>query len=64
MKLVDMEVQDVKIVGTFAYSVQHQHAIRNRIAHVRVEPQRRCRATDKPRGYYGGGGLTSCWLSY
>ena len=53
MELVDVEVQDVEIVGTFAYSVQHQHVIRNRIAHVRVEPQRRRRATDKPRGRHG-----------
>ena len=53
MELVDVEVQDVEIVSTFAHSVQHQHVIRNRIAHVPVEPQRRRRATDKPRGRHG-----------
>jgi hypothetical protein len=50
MELIDMEVQDVEIVGTFAHTVQHQHRIWNRIAHVRVEPQGGRRATDKPRG--------------
>ena len=53
MELVDVEVQNVEIVGTFAYAVQHQHVIRNRIAHIRIEPQRRRRATNKPRGRHG-----------
>ena len=53
MELVDVEVQDIEIVGTFAYPVQHQHVIRNWITHIRVEPQRRRRATDKPRGRHG-----------
>ncbi len=48
-----VEVQDVEIVGTFAHSVQHQHVIRSRIAHVPVEPHRRPRATDKARGCHG-----------
>ena len=49
MVIVSVEVQDVEIVGTFADPVQHQHIIRNWITHFRVEPQRRCRTTDKPR---------------
>jgi hypothetical protein len=53
LELVDVKVQDVEIVSTFAHSVQHQHVIRNRIAHVPVEPQRRPRATDKASGRHG-----------
>ena len=41
MELVDMEVQDVEVVGALAHAVQHQHVIGDRIADAGVEPQRR-----------------------
>ena len=40
MKLVDVEVQDVEVVGALPHAVEHQHVIGNRIAHAGVEPQR------------------------
>ena len=40
MKLIDMEVQQVELVGPLADAVEHQHIIGDRIAHVGVEPQR------------------------
>ena len=40
MKLIDMEVQNVELVGPLADAVEHQHIIGDRIAHVGVEPQR------------------------
>jgi hypothetical protein len=53
MIIVDVEVHDVEIVGTFADPAQHQHVIRNGITHFQVEPQRRCRTTDKSRRRHG-----------
>ena len=47
MKLVDMEVQDVEIVGAFAHAVKHQHVVGDRIADVGIEPQRRGNAGDE-----------------
>ena len=61
MELVDMEVQNVEIVGTFAHPVQHQHVIRNWITHVRVEPQRRRRATHNACGRHG---IAACEQSH
>ena len=40
LKLIDMEVQDVEIVGALAHAIEHQHVIGNRIADAGVEPQR------------------------
>ena len=40
MKLVDVEMQDVEIVGALAHAIEHQHVIGNGIAHAGVEPQR------------------------
>ena len=40
MELVDMEVQNVEIVGALAHAIEHQHVIGNRIADAGVEPQR------------------------
>ena len=53
MVIVNVEVQDAEIFGTFADSVQHQHGIRDGITHFRVEPQGRRRTTDKPRKRHG-----------
>ena len=38
--LVDMEVQNVEILGGVADPVKHQHVIGNGIVDVRVEPKR------------------------
>ena len=40
MKLVDMEVQDVEVVGALAHAIEHQHVIGDRIADAGVEPER------------------------
>ena len=40
MKLVDMEVQDVEVVGALAHAIEHEHVVRDRIAYAGVEPQR------------------------
>ena len=40
MELIDMEVQDVEVVGALAHAIEHQHVIGNRIADAGVEPQR------------------------
>jgi hypothetical protein len=53
MKLIDMEVQDIEIVGAISHTVQHQHKIWNRIEHFRVESQRGGRATDESRRCHG-----------
>jgi hypothetical protein len=53
VELIDMEVQEVEIVGTFAHTVEHQHRIWNWVEHVRVEPQRGRRATDESRRRHG-----------
>ena len=39
MKLIDMEVQDVEVVGPLAHAIEHQHVIGNRIPDAGVEPQ-------------------------
>jgi ABC-type microcin C transport system duplicated ATPase subunit YejF len=39
MKLVDVEMQDVELIGKLANAIEHQHVIRNRIADVGIEPQ-------------------------
>ena len=49
MELVDVEMENVELVGTFAHAIQHEHVIRNGVSHVRVESQRRRRATHKSR---------------
>ena len=41
MELIDMEMQDVEILGPPAHAIKHQHVIGNWIAHAGVEPQRR-----------------------
>ena len=50
LKLIDMEVQNVEVVGALAHAVEHQHVIGNRIDDAGVEPQRLAvrRARDWP----------------
>jgi hypothetical protein len=51
MKLIDMEMQDVELVGAFADAIEHKHIVGNWIANVRIKPQcGRC------TGYEAGGG--------
>ena len=40
MELIDMEMQDVEVVGALADAIEHQHVIGDRIADAGVEPQR------------------------
>ena len=40
MKLVDVEVKNVKFLGVFPHAVEHQHVIRNRVTNIVVETQR------------------------
>jgi hypothetical protein len=40
MKLIDMEMQDVELVGAFADAIEHKHIIGNWILYVRIKPQR------------------------
>ena len=40
LKLVDMEVQDVEVIGALAHAIEHQHVIGDRIDDAGVEPQR------------------------
>ena len=40
LKLVDMEVQDVELVGALAHAIEHQHVIGDRIDDAGIEPQR------------------------
>ena len=40
LELVDMEMDDVKFLGSFVHPAHHQHEIGNRIAHRAIEPQR------------------------
>ena len=40
VELIDVEMQNVKLVGSLADAVEHQHVIRDRIAHAGVETER------------------------
>jgi hypothetical protein len=40
LKLIDMEVQDVKVIGVLTHAIEHQHVIGDRIDDAGVEPQR------------------------
>src|ERR1700736_6518609 len=40
VKLVDVKMQNIEFVGRLAHPVEHQHVIRNRVAHIGIEPQR------------------------
>ena len=40
LELVDMEVQNVEILGALADAIEHQHVVGNGIPDARVEPQR------------------------
>jgi len=40
VKLVDVEMQNVEFVSGFAHPVEHQHVVRDRVTHIRIEPQR------------------------
>ena len=39
MELIDVEMQNVKLVGSLADAIEHQHVIRDRIAHAGVETE-------------------------
>ena len=39
MKLIDMKMQDVELVGAFADAIEHKHIVGNWIAYVRIKPQ-------------------------
>ena len=39
MELIDMEMQDVEVVGALADAIEHQHVIGDRIADAGVEPE-------------------------
>ncbi len=51
MELIDMEMQDVEVVGLLADAIEHQHIIGNRVTDAGVEPERLGHA-----GYEVGGG--------
>jgi hypothetical protein len=51
VQIVGVEMQDVELVGALAHLVEHDHLVRNRIAHIRIEPQGASRA-----GHQFGGG--------
>lgn len=38
-RLIDVEMQNVKLVGSLADAIEHQHVIRDRIAHAGVETE-------------------------
>ena len=38
--MINMEMQDVELVGEFADAVEHQHIVGNWIPYVRIKPQR------------------------
>ncbi len=40
MELINVEVQDVEVVGPLTQAIKHQHVIGNRIADPRVEAER------------------------
>ena len=40
MELIDVEMQDVKLVGSLADAIEHQHVVRDRIAHAGIETER------------------------
>ena len=47
MKLIDMEMQNVKFFSEPAYPVEHQHVIGDWVADIAVEAQRGGRAADE-----------------
>ena len=49
MKLIDMEVQNIKFLGGVADPVEHQHVVGNGIVDIGVEPDRRGNAADELR---------------
>jgi hypothetical protein len=49
MELVDVEVQDVELIGHAAHLVEHHHVMGDGIAHGRVEAQRLGRTGHEPR---------------
>ena len=49
MKLIDVEMQNVKVLCGVADPVQHQHVVGDGIADVRVEPDRGGNAADELR---------------
>ena len=40
VELIDVEMENVKLVGSLADAIEHQHVIRDRIAHAGVETER------------------------
>ena len=40
VKLVDVEMENIELVGALPHPIEHKHVIGNGVAHVRVEPQR------------------------
>src|SRR6516164_439737 len=52
MELIDVEVEDVEIVDEFVHPVEHEHVIRNGVAHVRIQPQRLRDARHQVGGRY------------
>jgi len=53
MELIDVEMQNVKLVGPSANAIEHQHVIRDRVAHVGVETQRNRYARHQTRAGNG-----------
>ena len=49
MKLIDMEVQNIKFLGGVADPVENQHVVGNGIVDIGVEPDRRGNAADELR---------------
>ena len=47
MELVDVEVDDVELVGLPAHLVEHQHVVGDGVAHGRIEAQRLRAARDE-----------------
>jgi hypothetical protein len=48
VKQVDVKVQHIELVDPPADLVQHNHVVRQRIAHRRIEAQRHVTAADEP----------------
>src|SRR5258705_314722 len=39
MKMIDVEMQDIELVAPLAHLIEHEHVVRDRITHRRIEPQ-------------------------
>jgi hypothetical protein len=62
MHIVDVEVQNVELVGALAHLVQHDHVVGKRVANVGIEAQRAGGAGNQFSGSDGIFARKQCYL--